>query len=83
MIKNLASTEEKRCKKFYFYFIFLKFKSPIRVSRFEINWSAIKIRSPQASGRVLIPMSDCVSYCDNFKGDNLGFPKFFLADLAN
>ena len=30
-----------------------KIKSPIRASRFEINWSAGKIMSPQASGRVL------------------------------
>ena len=30
-----------------------KIKSPIQVSRFEINWSTSKIRSPRASGRVL------------------------------
>ena len=30
-----------------------KIKSPIWLSRFEINWSAGKIRSPRVSGRVL------------------------------
>ena len=30
-----------------------KIKSPIWASRFEINWSAGKIRSPRVSGRVL------------------------------
>ena len=30
-----------------------KIKLPIQVNRFEINWSAGKIRSPRASGRVL------------------------------
>ena len=43
----------KFCGKFYFYFIFSNFKSSIWVSRFEINWSTRKIRSPLASGRVL------------------------------
>ena len=32
---------------------FWNFKSPIKVSRFEINWCASKIRSPRASRRVL------------------------------
>ena len=34
----------KLCGKFNFYFISMNFKSPIRVSTFEINWSASKIR---------------------------------------
>ena len=38
---------------FMHIWIFLNFKLPIRMRRFEINWSASKIRSPRASGRVL------------------------------
>ena len=51
--KKIAVTEEKLCGKFDLYFIFLNIMSPIQVSRFQINWSASKISSPQASGRGL------------------------------
>ena len=41
-----------------------KIKSPIQASRFEINWSAGKIRPPWASGRVLTYTLLFILYCD-------------------
>ena len=49
-----------------------KIKSPIQASRFEINWSTSKIRSPRASGRVLTyilqwaPLNLALKYMEEF-----------------